>query len=610
MDIPYVLGAAAGLSAAGVALLIGLNFYKKKSQRSAEGDSLSEVPEERVREQIKEVREEFQRVLEDKNLDKRKIKELQNKASELADQLQAIAIEKQSLEKQLQNVTDEKQKLEKQLQSVTSMKQSLEKQLQGIMGLLRDVFSGKKPSVSKEIMEIKKIVGKIVEKLEDEGIPFLLNDRLYERPEEEKEYQEAVRKRLELLKSFIGREWLFKGRIVCFAGRYSAGKSSIINSLLGERELLPTDVTPETAIPTYIVPMAGDNPYVINVKDEPREISRESMKFLSRRGSAELLQQDDRIFHISSIVKSLVIPEKKFKNIIIDTPGIDPSSMSETDRELTIESIRLSDVIFWVIDVNDGQIGKGALELLKEVMLERRDTKLYVILNKADTKPPTKLKNIGETVKSALKRSGIKVSGVYPFTAKRERRRGVLEQSYQEILKVLEISEQKDKASVKSKLLSIVDDILSILERFEDLGNRVAELIKKYNGLDSEREKLEAEKRDLLETIKNYASKVENHTDKVRGLIKEGGIIFKHKEITNPDLFSDYLSAIKRIANTLASETKGLEEKSKEIGKKEKEIEEIRKKLSEMEELREQFEELYESLKREKLKLQEHLSLF
>ena len=35
---------------------------------------------------------------------------------------------------------------------------------------------------------------------------------------------------------------------VPFVGDFSAGKSSLINAFLGRQELLPTDITPETAV--------------------------------------------------------------------------------------------------------------------------------------------------------------------------------------------------------------------------------------------------------------------------------------------------------------------------------------------------------------------------
>ncbi|MGB9631603.1 MAG: dynamin family protein, partial [Candidatus Methanodesulfokora sp.] len=45
--------------------------------------------------------------------------------------------------------------------------------------------------------------------------------------------------------------WVKDRTVIALLGKFSSGKSSIVNSLLMEK-LLPVDVTPTTAIPTYI----------------------------------------------------------------------------------------------------------------------------------------------------------------------------------------------------------------------------------------------------------------------------------------------------------------------------------------------------------------------
>ena len=56
----------------------------------------------------------------------------------------------------------------------------------------------------------------------------------------------------ERFKSFILYDKLIGKNIVALGGGFSSGKSAFLNSILG-CELLPSDISPSTSVPTYLV---------------------------------------------------------------------------------------------------------------------------------------------------------------------------------------------------------------------------------------------------------------------------------------------------------------------------------------------------------------------
>ena len=56
----------------------------------------------------------------------------------------------------------------------------------------------------------------------------------------------------ERFKEFILFDKLIGRNVVALGGGFSSGKSSFLNSVLGE-ELLPSDITPSTSVPAYLI---------------------------------------------------------------------------------------------------------------------------------------------------------------------------------------------------------------------------------------------------------------------------------------------------------------------------------------------------------------------
>ena len=186
--------------------------------------------------------------------------------------------------------------------------------------------------------------------------------------------------------------WLREKAVIAFMGRFSAGKTSIINSLLGEK-LLPIDVKPTTAIPTYISYSPKKRAQVLDYKDETIEVGDDVIKALS--------EENLEGFPISYIIRYIVAGydnENLKEKSILDTPGYDPDKHVIFDREV----IRECSAVCWVIDINDGDVSSYSIKFIKEYL---GNMPLFFILNKSDAKSPGERENVLTKIKKPLEKT-------------------------------------------------------------------------------------------------------------------------------------------------------------------------------------------------------------
>lgn len=157
---------------------------------------------------------------------------------------------------------------------------------------------------------------------------------------------------------------------ISFAGHFSAGKSSMINYLLGK------DVLPKSPIPTSAnivkitsgegvarvffteaTPVEYDEPYDIDmIKDYAMD--------------------KDAIKRIEISTSDKVLPENCS---LLDTPGIDAAD--DADRLMTESALHLVDVLYYVMDYNHVQ-SEVNLYFLQEV--QNKQIPFYIIINQVD----------------------------------------------------------------------------------------------------------------------------------------------------------------------------------------------------------------------------------
>lgn len=160
-------------------------------------------------------------------------------------------------------------------------------------------------------------------------------------------------------------------KIVAFCGHFSAGKSSMINKIIG-KEILASSPIPTSA---NLVKLKVSNQTAIKVffqdgviREYPASISYDRLK--------EFFKDGEKIRSIEIDVQSNNLPNDV---VIMDTPGID--STDDAHRLATESALHLADVLFYVMDYNHVLAEENFL-FTKEMV--ERGKEIYLIVNMID----------------------------------------------------------------------------------------------------------------------------------------------------------------------------------------------------------------------------------
>ncbi len=169
----------------------------------------------------------------------------------------------------------------------------------------------------------------------------------------------------QLAKKLENREFL-----IAFCGHFSAGKSTMINQVVGEN-LLPSSPIP-TSANLVKVKSGEDYAKVFFKNDKPRlylapydyELVKNYCKDGDKIEELEISHSDSRL---------------PANTVIMDTPGID--SADDAHRIATESAIHLADMIFYVMDYNHVQAELNFL-FTKELMEAGKE--VYLVINQID----------------------------------------------------------------------------------------------------------------------------------------------------------------------------------------------------------------------------------
>lgn len=189
--------------------------------------------------------------------------------------------------------------------------------------------------------------------------------------------------------------------VIGFAGHFSAGKSTMINTLLGE-ELLPSSPIPTSANLVKVKKGEGYARVYFNEEDpveylEPYDIER-IQQFCKDGDSIKELELAKKDSHLPGNVS------------ILDTPGIDSSN--DADRIMTESALHIVDALFYVMDYNHVQ-SEVNLAFLSE--MQERGKPLYIVVNQIDKHDEAELNfsSFKDSVYESLRNWGIEAKAVY-----------------------------------------------------------------------------------------------------------------------------------------------------------------------------------------------------
>ena len=174
---------------------------------------------------------------------------------------------------------------------------------------------------------------------------------------------------------------------ILVVGGFSAGKSALINTFLGAEEILPENISPETAIATEIV--YGDIEKVIRVDADGTETvcSLDDIRNVSPQGYAKYVY---------------VLNKSQLKNlhdlVLVDMPGFD--SGIEAHNRALMQYIGEAAAYIFVIDITKGTVGQSSLAFLDEISSYSHS--VAFVLTKADKMSPSDVNAVRNQIQSDL----------------------------------------------------------------------------------------------------------------------------------------------------------------------------------------------------------------
>ncbi len=190
-----------------------------------------------------------------------------------------------------------------------------------------------------------------------------------------------------------------------FIGKFSSGKTSLINSLLGTH--FPVDINPTTKTVCIIEPCNGitNNEYC----EEKQGLSRERIDF---DRFIALCGGEKSGIVVAKVPPSPILPEGC---IFVDTPGID--SLKTEEKDITYSYLAFLDAAVLCVDITEGTLNQDTQDFLLDEKLSLLHDRIIVALTHSDTMSSTEKKDavISEIItklKELIAEGKLKATGI------------------------------------------------------------------------------------------------------------------------------------------------------------------------------------------------------
>lgn len=249
--------------------------------------------------------------------------------------------------------------------------------------------------------------------------------------------------------------------LVAVAGGFSSGKSSFVTSFMrkDESQLLAKGIQPVTAIPTYVMPGSALSIQGHTSKGAHVELSREEYAelthdFISNMG-----------FNVKDVMPHVIIesPMPSLEHLaFVDMPGYDPAASASADtladRGTASAALSEAHAVIWLVALDsNGTLPANDLEFL----VNHADNRpLYVVLNKADLRPLSALRDVLDEIQQHLEDYDLPYEGISAYSS--ENREEIL--YYGKSLN--EIMQEWDRpSSAEKELHKEFDAVVTALEQ-------------------------------------------------------------------------------------------------------------------------------------------------
>ena len=300
--------------------------------------------------------------------------------------------------------------------------------------------------------------------------------------------------------------------VVGVGGRFSAGKSAFINSLLnnsGDEIVLPENQNPTTSIPTYIL-SGEENKIQAYLKDD-------RILLLKAEASAALTHEFYEKYKIgfSRFIRNLVVYRNDFpenfseKIVLLDTPGY---NKSDIDEYLSSKQLKAIDRLIWLVDIDNGTIQDKDLQFINKLVT---DKPILFIFNKADLKTDEEIKKVLSTSKKIIADNHINAFGITAYSSRDKK------EYFKKYIISCFFDQAVGDAGRKKGVQEELEEIKKIIEKM---------LIDKYEKMIIERNKLGSL---ILHTndINEIGTIVQLQAEKIRKINQIGAINIQYKKI-------------------------------------------------------------------------------
>lgn len=289
--------------------------------------------------------------------------------------------------------------------------------------------------------------------------------------------------------------WLKDKCVVGVMGAYSAGKSTLLNCLLGTD--LPEDVNTATVMPAYVAYGSDNSKYFVDTDG--------NYKLLPREFHERLTRDEIKDFDLRKIIKNMVIYHRSpllKKVTFLDTPGI--TADNPYDKETTADAAGKCNVVLWAIRAQKGEVSNDVLDFIKEHLSH---AKIYVVITHADQTPnPDKIR---DKIIKTMENAQVDVADYLFFSNDRPSRVGTGAELLKKIESVLTTeAENFTVFQPQQQLNSYFEFVKNHLnEKIEDVSTKkqkIEQILRQYEH------RIESVKRSLSDSADSLSRSISN----------------------------------------------------------------------------------------------------
>lgn len=203
----------------------------------------------------------------------------------------------------------------------------------------------------------------------------------------------------QLICEYLHKPWLEDRINIGLFGKYTSGKTTILNCLYGEN--FPTNNAENTAVPTYLYHgQDTENLILVDVKGKYTKINEEEAAVLDTN-----LSESFPFYQLYEYIvkQNPCVPENR---TIIDAPGV----MGRNSDVPVLNAIKQCDIVVWLLDIRGG-LTKPELDFIKEHVSKP----LFVVLTYTDRMDDNGYYQALSIIADGFKKAEVDVKGYVRF---------------------------------------------------------------------------------------------------------------------------------------------------------------------------------------------------